>query len=214
MSQEYSQSKILLDGDPNQSLSSQQLEQQVRALEEEIEMTIFNYESLLQVEKKNSADRSEFLLFLIQSTRAKHQEELQALQTQLHTAVAEKEEAQNLEKQMESIGEGVDSIVEEGKRLKLQNEALQRELEEQEAKERDLDEEISSSSRELEGYRQKIDEWERTKIKWNRRRKELLEMVNEAERQAEGAGQGDARGSVGEEKQQLNGLINKYKNNF
>jgi hypothetical protein len=37
---------------------------------------------------------------------------------------------------MESIGEGVDSIVEEGKKLKAQNESLQRELEEQEARER------------------------------------------------------------------------------
>jgi len=32
---------------------------------------------------------------------------------------------------MESIGEGVDSIVEEGKKLKEQNEALQHEYEEQ-----------------------------------------------------------------------------------
>ena len=112
-------------------------------------MTIFNYESLLQTEKKNSAERSEFLLYLIQSTRTKHQEEIQALQVQLQTAVAEKEEAQNLEKQMESIGEGVDSIVEEGKRLKQQNEHLQHQLEQQDAKERELDQEIESSSREL-----------------------------------------------------------------
>lgn len=75
-------------------------------------MTIFNYESLLQMERKNSTDRSEFLLFLIQSTRARQQEELESLKGQLEAAVAEKEEAQNLEKQMESIGEGVDSIVE------------------------------------------------------------------------------------------------------
>ncbi len=78
------------------------------------------------MEKKNSADRSEFLLFLIQSTRTRHQEELEALKAQLEAAVAEKEEAQSLEKQMESIGEGVDSIVEEGKKLKTQNESLQR----------------------------------------------------------------------------------------
>jgi|JI10StandDraft_1071094.scaffolds.fasta_scaffold4100989_1 hypothetical protein len=37
--------------------------------------------------------------------------------------------------------------------------------------------------KELEGYRQKIDEWERTKIKWNRRKKELLEMISETEKQ-------------------------------
>lgn len=92
-------------------------------------MTIYNYESLLQMERKNSADRSEFLLFLIQSTRARQQEELEALKGQLEAAVAEKEEALNLEKQMETIGEGVDSIVEEGKKLKAQNDSLQRELE-------------------------------------------------------------------------------------
>jgi hypothetical protein len=74
------------------------------ALEEEIELTIFNYESLLQLERKNSTDRSEFLLFLIQSTRARHQEELEALKAQLEAAINEKEEAQHLEKQMESIG--------------------------------------------------------------------------------------------------------------
>jgi regulator of replication initiation timing len=50
------------------------------------------------------------------------------LKAQLEAAVAEKEEAQSLEKQMETIGEGVDSIVEEGKKLKAQNESLQKEL--------------------------------------------------------------------------------------
>jgi hypothetical protein len=35
------------------------------------------------VEKKNTADRSEFLLFLIQSTRTRQQEELEALKVQL-----------------------------------------------------------------------------------------------------------------------------------
>lgn len=52
------------------------MESQVRFLEEEIEMTVYNYESLLQLEKKNSTDRSEFLLYLIQSTRTRQQEEL------------------------------------------------------------------------------------------------------------------------------------------
>jgi hypothetical protein len=91
MNYEYNNSKILEQQDQhNQSLNSQQLEQQARSLEEEIELTIYNYESLLQMEKKNSADRSEFLLFLIQSTRTRHQEELEALKTQLEAAVAEK----------------------------------------------------------------------------------------------------------------------------
>jgi hypothetical protein len=89
-------------------------------------MTVYNYESLLQLEKKNSADRSEFLLYLIQSTRTRQQEELDSLKNQLEAALSEKEEAASLEKQMESIGEGVDSIVEEGKKLKAQNESLQR----------------------------------------------------------------------------------------
>jgi phage shock protein A len=75
---------------------------------------------------------------------------------------------------MESIGEGVDSIVEEGQKLKSQNEALQRELQAQEAREKDLDEELAACQKELETYRQKVDEWERTKIKWNRRKKEIL----------------------------------------
>jgi chromosome segregation ATPase len=97
--------------------------------------------------------------------------------------VAEKEEAQSLEKQMESIGEGVDSIVEEGKKLKAQNDALTRELDEQLSREKELDEEVEACQRELEGYRQKIDEWERTKIKWNRRKKELLELISDAEKQ-------------------------------
>lgn len=113
MSYDYNNSKILdaHDNPQNQSLNDQHLEQQARSLEEEIELTIFNYESLLQMERKNSTDRSEFLLFLIQSTRTRHQEELEALKAQLEAAVAEKEEAQSLEKQMETIGEGVDSIV-------------------------------------------------------------------------------------------------------
>lgn len=122
MSYEYNNSKILEHHDQhNHSVHSQQLENQARSLEEEIDMTVYNYEGLLQMEKKNSADRSEFLLFLIQSTRARQQEELEALKAQLEAAMAEKEEAQSLEKQMESIGEGVDSIVEEGKKLKSQN---------------------------------------------------------------------------------------------
>jgi hypothetical protein len=54
---------------------------QARALEEEIEITIINYESLLQQEKKNSADRSEFLLFMIQSTRVRQQQELESLKS-------------------------------------------------------------------------------------------------------------------------------------
>jgi hypothetical protein len=114
MSYEYNNSKILegQDHPNNQSMNSQQLEAQARFLEEEIEMAIYNYESLLQLEKKNSSDRSEFLLFLIQSTRTRQQEELETLKSQLDTALAEKEEAASLEKQMESIGEGVDSIVE------------------------------------------------------------------------------------------------------
>ena len=140
MSYEYNSSKILEGQDANnQSMNSQQLQNQVRFLEEEIDMTVYNYESLLQLEKKNSADRSQFLLYLIQSTRTRQQEELEALKNQLETAVTEKEEAASLEKQMESIGEGVDSIVEEGKKLKEQNEALQHEFEEQEARERELD---------------------------------------------------------------------------
>jgi hypothetical protein len=92
MNYEYNSSKILDQNEHthNQSLNSQQLEQQARSLEDEIELTIYNYESLLQMEKKNSADRSEFLLFLIQSTRTRQQEELEALKAQLEAAVAEK----------------------------------------------------------------------------------------------------------------------------
>jgi hypothetical protein len=59
MSYEYNGSKILegQDNPQNHSINSQ-WEQQARALEEEIEMTIYNYESLLQLERKNSSDRS------------------------------------------------------------------------------------------------------------------------------------------------------------
>ena len=49
MSYEYNSSKILEGQDPNQSLNSQQIEGQVRFLEEEIEMAVYNYESLLQL---------------------------------------------------------------------------------------------------------------------------------------------------------------------
>ena len=59
-------------------------------------MAIYNYESLLQLEKKNSSDRSEFLLYLIQSTRTRQQEELEGLKNQLEIALAEKEEAASL----------------------------------------------------------------------------------------------------------------------
>lgn len=89
----HNNSKIIdpYENTHNQSLNDQHLEQQARALEEEIELTIYNYESLLEMERKNSADRSEFLLFLIQSTRTRQQEELEALKAQLEAAVAEKE---------------------------------------------------------------------------------------------------------------------------
>ena len=89
----HNNSKIIdpYENPHNQSLNDHQLEQQARALEEEIELTIYNYESLLEMERKNSADRSEFLLFLIQSTRTRQQEELEALKAQLEAAVAEKE---------------------------------------------------------------------------------------------------------------------------
>ena len=50
MSYEYNSSKILEGQDPNnQSLNSQQMESQVRFLEEEIELAVYNYESLLQL---------------------------------------------------------------------------------------------------------------------------------------------------------------------
>jgi hypothetical protein len=42
------------------------------------------------MEKKNSADRSEFLLFLIQSTRTRQQEELATLTAHIEAAAAEK----------------------------------------------------------------------------------------------------------------------------
>jgi hypothetical protein len=49
-------SKILEAHDNhNQTVNSQQVEMQARALEEEIELTVLNYEALLQLEKKNSA---------------------------------------------------------------------------------------------------------------------------------------------------------------
>ena len=108
-------------------------------------MTIYNYESLVQIEKKNNQERSEFLLYMIQNTRTKHVEELDSLKNQLENAISEKEEAKTLEKQMENIGEGGDSIVDEGKKLKAQNAALQKEMAEQLARERELDEEISAS---------------------------------------------------------------------
>jgi septal ring factor EnvC (AmiA/AmiB activator) len=140
----------------------------------------------------------------------RHQEELEALKLQLETAVVEKDEAQSLEKQMETIGDGVDSIVEEGKLLKQQNEALVRELEEQESREKEIDEEIESSQRELESYRQKVDEWERTKIKWNRRKKELLELIASTEKQVH-AGRLESMQEEEEEEDQLNDLYNKYR---
>jgi len=77
-------SKILEAQDNhNQTVNSQQAEMQARALEEEIELTVLNYEALLQLEKKNSAERSEFLLFMIQSTRTRQQEEFELLKAQL-----------------------------------------------------------------------------------------------------------------------------------
>lgn len=66
-------SKII---DPFDPTNDHLLQQQALALEEEIELTIFNYEALLEMERKNSADRSEFLLFLIQSTKNRQHEEL------------------------------------------------------------------------------------------------------------------------------------------
>ena len=51
MNYEYNSSKILDQNEHthNHSLTSQQLEHQSRSLEEEIELTIYNYESLLQM---------------------------------------------------------------------------------------------------------------------------------------------------------------------
>lgn len=101
-------------------------ENQARIYEQEIELTVCNYEQLLEMERKNSAEKSEFLLYLIQSTYLKHTQEIEALKEQLEAAMAEKEEAKTLEQQMQTIGEGVDSIVQEGQRLKSQNETLLR----------------------------------------------------------------------------------------
>jgi len=84
MSYCYNTSKISEAQDNhNQSVNSQQAEMQARAFEEEIELTILNYEALLQLEKKNSAERSEFFLFMLQSTRTRQQEEFEMLKAQL-----------------------------------------------------------------------------------------------------------------------------------
>ena len=69
-------------------------------MEDEIELTVYNYENILQTEKKNSADRSEFLLYLIQSLRMRHNEEIEAINVQMQAAEGEREQAQNMQKQM------------------------------------------------------------------------------------------------------------------
>ena len=49
-------------------------------------------------------------------------------------------------------------------------------------REKELDQEIYSCKKELDECRLKVDEWERVKIKWNRQKKQLLEMIEEAEK--------------------------------
>ena len=78
----------------------------------------------MQTEKKNSAERSDFLLYLIQSLRTRHLEELEAMSVQIQNAEAERESVQSMQKQMENIGEGLDQIMEESQKLKAQNESL------------------------------------------------------------------------------------------
>lgn len=53
-------------------IHNRNLDHAIKSLEDEIELTIYNYENLLQTEKKNSAERSEFLLYLVQSLRVRH----------------------------------------------------------------------------------------------------------------------------------------------
>jgi len=67
-------------------------------------------------------------LYLIQSMKQKHNEELSKYQSELQTVLQEKEQASSLESQMKNIGEGVDSILEEGKKLKEVNQSLVKEL--------------------------------------------------------------------------------------
>ena len=47
-----------------------------------------------------------------------------------------------------------------------------------------MDEEINSVQKELDQCRLKVDDWERVKIKWNRHKKELLELIEDAEKSA------------------------------
>lgn len=67
-------------------------------------------------------------MYLIQSMKQKHNEELSKYQSELQTVLQEKEQASSLESQMKNIGEGVDSILEEGKKLKEVNQSLVKEL--------------------------------------------------------------------------------------
>lgn len=60
--------------------------------------------------------------------KQKHNEELSKYQSELQTVLQEKEQASSLESQMKNIGEGVDSILEEGKKLKEVNQSLVKEL--------------------------------------------------------------------------------------
>lgn len=87
-----------------------------------------------------------------------------------------------MQKQMQNIGEGLDQIMEESNKLKAQNEQLHKELDNQDIRGKQLDEDIKQLEGELQQCRIKIDEWEKVKIKWNRQKKQMVDMIEDAEK--------------------------------
>ena len=58
--------------------------------------------------------------------KQKQIQEMETYQSKLHQVIEEKQEADMLDSQMKNIGDGVDGILEEGKKLKSTNESLRK----------------------------------------------------------------------------------------
>lgn len=56
-----------------------------------------------------------------------------------------------------------------------------KQLQEQNLRENQLDEEIQSRLKEINDLRTRVDEWEVKQIKWNRKKKDMIQLVDDAE---------------------------------
>jgi methyl-accepting chemotaxis protein len=94
----------------------------------------------------------------------------------------EKKQMGSIEAKMNQIGSGIEDILRESGELTRTNEELERKLCERDKIIETLKREASRSTENIDSYQQKIDEYEKLRLKNAKRSRDMLELMDEADR--------------------------------